>query len=71
MAKGIFLNFSPFFEAKDVLLFSAAAAKSLQSCPTLWDPTDSSPPGSSIHGIFPGKSTGVGCHCLFSKPLIT
>ena len=21
-------------------------------------------PGSSIHGIFPGKSTGVGCHCL-------
>ena len=30
----------------------AAAAKSLQSCPTLCDPIDSSPPGSSIHGIF-------------------
>uniref|UniRef100_A0AC11EB08 Sirtuin 5 n=1 Tax=Ovis aries TaxID=9940 RepID=A0AC11EB08_SHEEP len=29
----------------------AAAAKSLQSCPTLWDPTDGSPPGSSIPGI--------------------
>ena len=29
----------------------AAAAKSLQSCPTLCDPIDGSPPGSSIHGI--------------------
>ena len=26
-------------------------AKSLQSCPTLCDPTDCSPPGSSVHGI--------------------
>ena len=88
---------------------AAAAAKSLQSCPTLCDPIDSSPPGSTIPGIlqartlewvaisfssawkwkwsrsvvsdslqphglkptrllrpwdFPGKSTGVGCHCL-------
>ena len=30
---------------------AAAAAKSLQSCPTLWDPRDSSPPGSPIPGI--------------------
>ena len=29
----------------------AAAAKSLQSCPTLCDPTDGSPPGSSILGF--------------------
>ena len=29
----------------------AAAAKSLQSCPTLCDPVDSSPPGSPIPGI--------------------
>jgi len=86
---------------------SAAAAKSLQSCPTLCDPIDGSPPGSPFPGIlqartlewvaisfsnpwkwsrsvvsnsqpphglqptrllhprdFPGKSTGVGCHCL-------
>ena len=35
-----------------------------QSCPTLGDPMDCSLPGSSIHGIFPGKSTGVGGHCL-------
>ena len=43
---------------------AAAAAKSLQSCLTLSDPMDYSPPGSSVHGIFPGKRTGVGCHCL-------
>ena len=89
----------------------AAAAKSLQSCPTLCDPIDGRPPGSPVPGIlqtrtlewvaisfsnawkwkvkgkslsrvrllatpwttayqaphpwgFPGKSTGVGCHCL-------
>ena len=30
---------------------ATAAAKSLQSCPTLWDPTDGSPPGSTIPGI--------------------
>ena len=33
----------------------AAAAKSLQSCPTLCDPRDSSPPGSSVHGIFQAR----------------
>ena len=90
---------------------TATAAKSIQSCLTLCDPTDGSPPGSPIPGIlqtrklewvaisfsnawkwkvkvklisrvrllatpwtaayqaspswdFPGKSTGVGCHCL-------
>ena len=90
---------------------AAAAAESLQSCPTLCDPIDGSPPGSPVPGIlqartlesvaisfsnawkwkvkgkslsrvqllatpwtaahqplrpwdFPGKSTGVGCHCL-------
>ena len=89
---------------------TAAAAKSLQSCPTLCNPIDVSPPGSPAPGIlqartlewgaiafsnawkwkesevaqscptqqpygpqptrllspwdFPGKSTGVGCHCL-------
>ena len=38
--------------------------KSLQSCPTLCDPMDYSPPGSSIHGDSPGKNTGTGCHAL-------
>ena len=43
---------------------AAAAAKSLLSCPTLCDPIDSSPPGSPVPGILPGKTTGVGCHFL-------
>ena len=93
-----------------------AAAKLLQSCPTLCNPIDGSPPGSPAPGIlqartlewvaisfsnawkwkvkvkslsrvrlqrphglqptrllhpcdFPGKSTGVGCHCLLRKIL--
>ena len=33
------------------LLSDAAAAKSLQLCPTLCDPIDSSPPGSPVPGI--------------------
>ena len=32
-------------------LYAATAAKSLQSCPTLCDPIDSSPPGSPVPGI--------------------
>ena len=32
-----------------------------QSCPTLCDPMDCSLPGSSVHGIFLGRNTGVGC----------
>ena len=35
-----------------------------QSCLTLCDPLDCSPPGSSVHGDSPGKNTGVGCHFL-------
>ena len=41
---------------------TAAAAKSLQSCPTLCDPIDGSPPGSPWDS--PGKKTGVGCLLL-------
>jgi len=89
---------------------AAAAAKSLQSCPTLCNPIDGSPSGATVPGIlqartlewiaisfsnvwkwkvkvksdswwphglqptrllrpwdFPGKSTGVGCHCLLQN----
>ena len=35
---------------------AAAAAKSLQSCPTLCDPIDSSPPGSAIPGILQART---------------
>ena len=33
-------------------------------CVQLCNPIDCSLPGSSVHGIFPGKNTGVGCHSL-------
>ena len=33
-----------------------------QSCSTVCNLRDCSPPGSSVHGDSPGKNTGVGCH---------
>ena len=44
------LNISNFLEDM------SAAAKSLQSCPTLCDPIDSSPPGSPIPGILQART---------------
>ena len=38
------------------IVIAAAAAKSLQSCPTLCDPTDGSPPGSPIPGIIQSRT---------------
>ena len=38
------------------LFAAAAAAKSLQSCPTLCDPTDGSPPGSTVPGILQART---------------
>ena len=35
---------------------TSAAAKSLQSCPILSDPRDSSPPGSAIPGILQART---------------
>ena len=35
-----------------------------QPCPTLCDPMNCSPPGTSVHGDSPGKKTEVGCHAL-------
>ena len=112
-------------QLQEVVEGVAAAAKSLQSCSTLCDPIDGSPPGSPVPGIFqartlewvaisfsnawkwkvkvkslsrvrlfetpwtaahqaplsmgfPGKSSGVGCHCLLQlrvlegcKPSVT
>ena len=38
------------------MLAAAAAAKSLQSCPTLCDPRDGSPPGSPVPGILQART---------------
>ena len=40
---------------RDRMSAAAAAAKLLQSCPTLCDLTDSSPPGSAIPGILQAR----------------
>ena len=42
-----------------------AAAKSLQSCPTLSDPVDCSLPGPSVHGIFQAKVLEWGAIAYF------
>ena len=47
---------------------AAAAAKSLQLCPTLSYPMDCSPPGSSIHGIFQARVLEWGA-IAFSVPM--
>ena len=52
----------------------AAAAKSLQSCPTLCDPIDSSPPGSSVPGILQARilewvAISFSNACMYAKLL--
>ena len=48
---------------------AAAAAKSLQSCLTLCDPIDGSPPGSPVHGIFQARVLELGA-IAFSGPQV-
>ena len=48
---------------------AAAAAKSLQSCRTLIDPIDGSPPGSSVHGIFQARVLEWGAIAFSKIPL--
>ena len=44
-------------EQLDMRVWAAeAAAKSLQSCPTLCDPIDGSPPGSPVPGILQART---------------
>ena len=38
-----------------------------QLCPTLYDPMDSNPPSSFVHGDFTGKNTGLCCHILLQR----
>ena len=53
-----YLSFSDLFhQAQDSLGTSAAAAvKLLQSCPTLCDPRDGSPPGSPVPGALQART---------------
>ena len=45
---------------------AAAAAKSLQSCPTLCDPIDGSPPGSPVPGILQARTLEWGAISLLN-----
>ena len=50
------LEIKPSYDPAIPLLGIYPAAKSLQSCLTLCDPIDSSPPGSAILGILPART---------------
>ena len=45
-----------FFSLCRVFAAAATAANSLQSCPTLCDPRDGSPPGSPVPGILQART---------------
>ena len=56
--KGGLRKFKIWWQKTSLFIFNTAAhaAKSLQSCPTLCDPVDGSPPGSSVHGILQART---------------
>ena len=50
------LKFIVYLKLFILLVIMNAAAKSLQSCPTLCDPIDGSPPGSTVPGILQART---------------
>ena len=54
--KIIFIHIFAYTHYIIIHMCAAAAAKSLQSCPTLCDPTDGSPPGSPVPGILQART---------------
>ena len=60
-----------YFILFDLWLSWNSHISSVQSRPTLCNPMDCSLPGSSIHGIFPGKNTEVGYHFLLQGIFLT
>ena len=51
----MFYKYKLYLGTPVIVTAAAAAAKSLQLCPTLWDPIDGSPPGSSLPGILQAR----------------
>ena len=66
LAQDIHLNYLNWLPA------AAAAAKSPQSCPTLCNPRDGSPPGSPLPGILQARTlewVAISCHtCASAQP---
>ena len=61
----LFLNKSSFLIYKKFLVSPLPVPCLVtQSCLILCSPMDCSPPGASVHGDSPGKSTWVSCHAL-------
>ena len=58
-------------EHKIILILCVCGGGGAQSCPTLGDPMDCSLQSSSVHGIFPGKNTGMVCHFLLQESSFT
>ena len=50
------IKFFSEFILHNVFFYMLTAAKSLQSCPTLCDPRDGSPPGSAVPGILQART---------------
>ena len=63
-AIGAILVLSRYFASRQAA--AAAAAKSLQSCPTLCDPIDGSPPGSPVPGILQARTLEWGAIAVSS-----
>ena len=55
------------------LIFDKVKSEVAQSCPTLCNPVDCSPPGSSIHGIFRARilESGISREDLLEKEVAT
>ena len=53
--KNIYFCFIDYPKAFDFVKVKESESEVVQSCPTLCDPRDGSPPGSTIHGIFQAR----------------
>ena len=56
MESGYILIYIIYMQSGYIYMYAAAAAKSIQSCPTLCDPIDGSPPGSPVPGILQART---------------
>ena len=48
-------SFKPCFAAIYIHIYACVHAESIQSCPTLCNPVDCSPPGSPVHGVLEAR----------------
>ena len=61
----------PFIPQLTSRFITCVCAKLLQSCPSLCEPMDCGPSGSSVHGDSAGKNIEVYCHALLQGIFLT